>query len=122
MFFGVGIPSDWRPDGTVELLLYYAATTYLIVIVLALGLWVWSRLMAPKQPPTSTFGAQVHADAWQQVRTSRNRFLLVLLPILVLMTGLPIVHPIFAVVMIAAFATVAFVVFRDTYRFLAGTT
>ena len=118
------LATEWEPQNSLEVIALYAVGAYPIVIMTAFALWMWARHVAPKQPPSTERGKRLHARLHQQVKAGRNRMLLVLIPlaVLILVPGLPALHILAAAAVLIVLAGVAFLVFRDAYRFIARQT
>lgn len=108
-------------DVTVALL-FFGGCVYLIAVVLALMLWIWSRHELPKQPATTQRGQQLHVAIHEHARACRNRLLLMFVPILVLalLPALVGIHPFVTGLLVAVVLFMTSFVFRDAYRTIRG--
>lgn len=95
-----------QAENIAESILIYASGAYLIVVALAIGLWLYSRLERPKGLATTERG---------------NLLLLMVIPVLVfmLMPGLPVIYPVVTVVSLLILALIAGLVARSALRFVS---
>lgn len=111
----LGIVGGLDSDSVAELLVMLGLAPYVIAVLIAIGLWLWSFVNGRRAEP----------DMFESERLKETRALVLIslapLPVLLFAPRLTVFHPLAAIVSLIVLLLIAALVFRQMLRYASGT-
>jgi len=117
------VGGSWDMGETATLLLMPGLAAYAVAMVIAVGLWIWSRRDVSDSVPATGQGGDAQLLASARAREHRDLAIITLAPLLVLVIapGLLVAHAAVAIGALIVFLAIASMVFRQLLRVISGT-
>jgi hypothetical protein len=119
----LSVGGSWDLGDTATLLLMPGLAAYAVAVVIALGLWIWSRRGVSRSVPATGRGGDAQLLASARAKEHRDLALIALAPLLIVIIapGLLVAHAVVAIVALVVFLLIASMVFRQLLRVISGT-